>query len=60
MCDFRAAGKSLDNDKVTVSGEIKIPNLSDENEVEDVDVSYRHLILVSYGHSVHSVIISSM
>lgn len=46
MCEFCAAGKSLDNDKATVSGEIKIPNLSDENEIEDVDVSYCHLILV--------------
>ena len=45
MCDFRAAGKSLDNE--TFSGEIKIPNLSDENEMEDVDVSFApHPILM--------------
>ena len=58
MCGFRAAGKSLDNDRETFSGEIKIPNLSDENEMDDVDVSYclPPCSCVSHGPGVHNII----
>ena len=58
MCGFRAAGKSLDNDRETLSGEIKIPNLSDENEMDDVDVSYclSPCSCVSHGPGVHNII----
>jgi len=35
------AGKLVDSTSKKISGEIEIPNLSEENEIEEVDVSCR-------------------
>ena len=50
-----STGKLREEEEGKVTGEIEIPNLSDENEVEEVDVSEQAVVGSFLFHPTHSL-----